>query len=224
MSSSILAPALLILGGYLCGSVSFAYLAGRLLRGIDLRQHGSGKLSGSNVYHHVGVGGMVLVGLLDMGKAALPTWLALRLGQPLGVAVAAGLAAMAGHNWSLFFGLRGGRGIGSALGTLLVIFPLGAAWIVGWVALGRLTPHAAAVWALAGFAALPMLALWRGQPSPTVWGCVGMLLVMVIKRLEGNRRPIREDPWRVLLRRLLLDRDLADFQAWISQRPEPEER
>ena len=77
---------LLILGGYLCGSVSFAYLCGRLFRGIDLREYGSGKLSGSNVYHHVSGLAMVVVGILDIGKATLPTWMGKRLGLGLSAA------------------------------------------------------------------------------------------------------------------------------------------
>lgn len=223
MSARQLGAALLIALGYLGGSVSFAYLVARLGRKIDLRQYGGGKLSGSNVYHQVGVLGMVLVGLLDIGKGALPAWLGLRLGHGLGVAVAAGLAAIVGHNWSLYLGLRGGRGIGAALGLLLVIFPWGALWVLGWVFAGRLVPHATAIPALAAFMGLPLLALWQGQPVPTVWGCWGMLALLVAKRLEGNRRPIRDEAWRVLLRRLFLDRDVADFHAWIGQRPGVEE-
>ncbi len=211
---------LLIVLGYMSGSVSFAYLAGRLKRHIDLRLYGGGKLSGSNVYHQVGLGGMVVVGVLDIAKAAAPTWLCLRLGYALSVAVLTGLAAMAGHNWSLYLGLRGGRGIGTALGMLLVLFPWGAAWVLGSVVVGRLAPHAAALPALAGFASLPVFAIKSHQPDALIWGCWGMLALVVLKRLEGNRRPITGDTWRVLWRRLILDRDLADFDVWISQRPE----
>ena len=221
MSGKLLRQALLILFGYLCGSVSFAYLAGRLGRAIDLRRYGSRKLSASNVYTYLGFGAMALVGILDIAKAVWPTWLSIRLGYELAVTVWVGLAAMAGHNWSLFLGLKGGRGISTALGLLLCIFPWGVFWMLGWVAVGRLMPHAAAGPALLGFMSLPFFAALSGQPSATVWGCLGMLLLTVLKRLEGNRQPIppHDSPWRVLWRRLVLDRDIADFEAWIRHAP-----
>jgi hypothetical protein len=82
-------------------------------------------------------------------------------------------------------------------------------------------PHAAAGPALLGFIGLPLFALWLRQPPATVWGCLGMLLLTILKRLEGNRQPIppQESAWRVLWRRLVLDRDIADFEAWIRHAP-----
>lgn len=224
MNMAWIGAALLVLLGYLSGSISFAYLAARLRRQIDLRQYGGGKLSGSNVYHQVGLASMLVVGILDIAKAALPSWLSLKLGYALWVAVLAGLAAIAGHNWSLYLGLRGGRGIAAALGMLLVIFPSGALWLLVSVLAGRLVPRAAAVPALAGLVGLPLVAIGTRQPSETICGCWGILTLAVLKRLEGNRRPIEDDTWRVLLRRLVLDRDIVDFETWIGQRPEAEEQ
>ena len=218
----MLARVLAILFGYLCGSVSFAYLVARLWRGIDLRKYGSGKLSGSNVYHHVARPAIVLVGLLDIAKAVLPTWLALNLDLGLPIAISAGLAAMIGHNWSLFLGLTGGRGLGSAVGTLLIVFPWGVLWELAWVALGRLTPKQAAVPALLGLITLPFLAYTTDQPKPVVWGCVGILVVALLKRLEANREPLPTggERWAALWRRMVLDRDIADFDTWMQRTPE----
>ena len=217
----MLETALLVLLGYLCGSVSFAYLCGRLCRGIDLREYGSGKLSGSNVYHHVSGLAMVVVGILDIGKATLPTWMGLWLGLGLPTAILAGLAAMIGHNWSLFLRLTGGRGIGTAIGVLLVVFPWGFPWVLGWLILGRLMPRAAAAPALLGLITLPFFAHAANQPGATVWGCLGMLAVTVVKRLEANRArlPSGAERWAVLGRRLVLDRDSADFDSWIQRAP-----
>ncbi len=83
----------LVLFGYLLGSIPTAYLAGRLLGGLDLREYGSGTVSGSGVARHVAPWTIVPVGLCDVGKAALPAWLAVRLGLGLVSAVLAGLAA-----------------------------------------------------------------------------------------------------------------------------------
>jgi len=102
---------LIVVLGYLLGSIPLAYIAGRLLKGIDLRQYGSGTVSGSGVYQHVAKWAIVAVGLFDIAKAAFPTWLGLELGLGLSVALAAGLAAVVGHNWPLYLGFKGGRGL-----------------------------------------------------------------------------------------------------------------
>lgn len=77
-----------IISGYLLGSISSAYLAGRWLKGIDLRRY----VSGTGVYRHVAKWAVVVVGLFDVGKGALPTWLGIRMGLGLPLALAAGSA------------------------------------------------------------------------------------------------------------------------------------
>jgi len=216
-----LLPGLLLLLGYLSGSVSYSYLLGRHRDAIDLRARGSGKLSASNVYNYYGVAGMIAVGILDVAKAALPVLLARRLGQPLLVCGLVGLAAMAGHNWSLFLGLRGGRGVATALGILLNLFSPGVIWMLGHLAAGRLVPPAAAAVGLVGFLTLPLFAAFRHQPEVVVLTCWGIALLTVLKRLEGSHKMLA-DPgpwWRVLLCRLVLDRDIANYDTWISDEP-----
>ena len=71
---------LLVLVGYLLGSIPTAYLAGLWLKGIDLRKYGSGTVSGSMVWEHVARWAVIPVGIFDLLKASFPTWLALRLG------------------------------------------------------------------------------------------------------------------------------------------------
>ncbi len=209
-----------LLFGYLLGSVSSAWLYSRL-RGVDLRRYGSRKLSGSNVYQFYGAGAMVVVGILDVAKAALPAWLALRHGPGPWGSVAAGLGATAGHNWSVYLGLKGGRGVSTALGMFLVVFWPAAPWILAWLALGRLWPSYAALVGYLGILLLPALALALQWGGAAVGACVGFLLLTTLKRLEGNREPPPAgETWRaVLWRRLWLDRDLSDFQSWAARQP-----
>jgi len=214
-------PLLVVLFGCLLGSISSAYLAGRWLKGIDLRRYGSGTVSGTGVYKHVGKWAVVVVGLFDIAKGAFPTWLGLRLGLGLWVALAAGLAAVVGHNWPFYLGFKGGRGLATMMGILLVIFPWGALWLLAILGLGRLLHHTALA-ALGGVAMLPLLS-WIAQQSPPVaWGCGGMLLLTVAKRLEANRLPLPPSGAKrrqVLLYRLLFDRDVGPREPWTERSP-----
>jgi glycerol-3-phosphate acyltransferase PlsY len=213
---------LLVLTGYLLGSIPTAYLVGRWTKGLDLRRYGSGTVSGSMVFEHVAHWLVVPVGLFDIGKAALPAWLALRLGLGMPVAAAAGLAAVAGHNWPLFLHFTGGRGLATFLGLLLVLFPWGFPWMLGFLAAGWLLGDSAA-WALAGMITLPLLSRIVGGPGVITAAAGAMLLLTLVKRLEANRRPLPPpgpERRRVILRRLFLDRDIASHKAWIRRRPE----
>lgn len=213
---------LLVAGAYLLGSIPTSYLASRWLRGLDLRQYGSGTVSGSMVFEHVARWAIVPVGLVDIGKAALPAWLAMHWDLGLPVAALAGLSAAAGHNWPLFLGLTGGRGLACFLGLLVVVFPWGFPWLVSFLAVGWLLGDSAP-WALGGLATLPLAAQVLDGPSVMGPIAVGMILLTLIKRLEANRRPLPPtgpERRRVVARRLLLDRDIADHAEWIHREPE----
>jgi glycerol-3-phosphate acyltransferase PlsY len=212
---------LLVIAAYLMGSIPSAYLAGRWLKGIDLRHYGSGTVSGTGVYYHVSKPAIVAVGLFDLAKAALPTWLALRWGLGLGVALAAGVAAMIGHNWPLYLGFKGGRGHSTILGVMLVVFPWGFPYLLAFMAVGRLLGYTA-LFSLLGIASLPLLIQLADQPAEVVWASVAMLIITVIKRLEANRQPLppeRPERRRVLLSRFLFDRDVGPHQEWVERRP-----
>jgi glycerol-3-phosphate acyltransferase PlsY len=222
----VIPSALLIVAGYLMGSIPTAYLVGRWSKGLDLRQHGSGTVSGSMVWEHVARWAVVPVGLFDIAKAAFPTWLGPRLGLGMPVAVAAGLAAVAGHNWPVYLHFTGGRGLGSFMGVLLVIFPWGFPWMLAFLAIGwRLGDSAP--WALASLLTLPLLSHLAGGPEIVGPACGAMLLMTLAKRLEANRRPLPPpgpERRRVVLRRLFFDRDIASHTEWIGRRPEEHSR
>jgi glycerol-3-phosphate acyltransferase PlsY len=120
-------PYALVLLGYLAGSIPFGVLLTRWLRGVDVRQQGSGNIGATNVTRVAGkkLGAVVL--LLDALKGALPVALALRLlpGHSL-LHAAVGLAAVLGHVYPVWLRLRGGKGVATALGVLLVLVPLAA--------------------------------------------------------------------------------------------------
>ncbi len=218
----IVKSALLLIAGYLLGSIPTAYLVGRWTKGLDLRRYGSGTVSGSMVYEHVARWAVVPVGLFDIGKAALPTWLGLQLGLGMPVAAAAGLAAAIGHNWPIWLRFTGGRGLGCFIGILLALFPWGSGWMLAFLALGwRLGDSAP--WALVSLVTLPVLSHLVGGPEIVAPTAGAMVLLTLAKRLEANRRPLPPpgpERRKVLLRRLFLDRDIASHEEWIRRRPE----
>lgn len=110
----------LILGSYLFGSIPCGYLLGRL-RGIDLRQYGSGNIGATNAFRVLGKQLGLLVFGCDVIKGLLPALLGVHFGPGWGVV--AGLAAVAGHNWSIFLGFRGGRGVATGAGVVLALMP-----------------------------------------------------------------------------------------------------
>ncbi|NUQ21320.1 MAG: glycerol-3-phosphate 1-O-acyltransferase PlsY [Gemmatimonadaceae bacterium] len=121
-------PAVAVVVGYILGSIPFAYLAGKLTRGIDLRQHGSGNLGATNVYRTLGGKIAAVVLVLDALKGAIPVLLVRRfaVGDHLALwAVAAGIAAIAGHAKPIFLLWRGGgKGVATAAGVFLALAPV----------------------------------------------------------------------------------------------------
>lgn len=115
---------IVILIGYLLGSIPFGLVIGKLTRGIDIRQYGSANIGFTNVIRTVGAKAGVVTLILDMAKGIFPAWLG---GQIVGGdAVAAGevtaaLAAVAGHNWSIYLKFSGGKGVDTSAGGLLAM-------------------------------------------------------------------------------------------------------
>ncbi len=159
---------LLVILAFLVGSLPFGLMIGRLVRGIDVRQHGSGNLGATNVLRTLGRGWGALTLLLDIGKGFLAVaWLpgclglgSVASGSPW-PAVAA-VAAVAGHVLTPFAGFRGGKGVATLLGAFLALAPLPA--LIGVLGFGITV-------AVSGFVSLGSLTLALLMPLATIlWG------------------------------------------------------
>ncbi len=123
--------ALLILLAYLLGSFSGSLMLGRL-RGVDIRRLGSGNAGGTNALRTQGWKFALGTVLVDVGKGVLAVWVAQRWGSgEAWLPYAAGLAAVVGHVWPVFHGFRGGKGAGTLVGALLVLWPLSVVFLIG---------------------------------------------------------------------------------------------
>jgi len=205
----------LIVLSYLIGSFPTAYVLARLVRGIDIRRYGTGNVGGSNVGVQLGAWATVVVGLSDIAKGALPPLAVHSLGGDDLTAALCGLAVIIGHNWSLFLGFKGGRGMATILGSLLVLAPWGTALVLASILIGRLMRLTAFVNAI-GVLLLPLVAVLLHQSSVIVLLCLAIVVVTAVKRLLANGEPYPATipPGRVRLNRLLFDRDVSPSAAW----------
>ena len=213
----------LIIFAYLLGSVPTAYIAGRALRGIDIRSYGSGSVSGSNVWQSVSRWATVPVGIADISKGVIPVVIAWAMGltlmeEPKLAQGIVGLAAIAGHNWSIFLRFTGGRGIATMMGVLVVLAPWELLVFIGLFLLG-IALFNVPVGAFIAAVALPLASLGFGEPLPLTLCLLTMTLILIAKRLMANRGALIVDWRRVLVYRLLLDRDIPDREAWVHRTP-----
>jgi len=114
---------LLLIIAYLLGSIPFGYLITKYTTKKNLMEIGWKKNSGSNVFKNVGLWQGVFTFVFDVGKGFLAVYLARYFGFSEILQVFCGVLAVAGHNWSVFLGLKGGRGLAALIGALLVISP-----------------------------------------------------------------------------------------------------
>ena len=147
-----------LLASYLLGAMPTSYLAGRLFRGIDLREHGSRNLGATNLYRVLGWRYAIPVGLIDVAKGLIPVLVfAPRVSPSELFALVCGLVAVLGHVFSVFVGFKGGKGVATAAGVMLGLAPVALAvaavvwavlvYLTGYVSLGSIA--AAAVFPLA---------------------------------------------------------------------------
>jgi glycerol-3-phosphate acyltransferase PlsY len=106
---------------YLLGSVSFSIVIAKYVKGIDIRQHGSGNAGATNTLRVLGKGPGLLVFFLDIAKGVAAVWIGHGLGQNAWIPVLCGLAAIVGHNWPIWFRFKGGKGIATTVGVIATL-------------------------------------------------------------------------------------------------------
>lgn len=185
--------------GYVFGSVSFAFLVGKF-NGIDIRQYGSGNVGATNVRRVLGRGWGRFCFVMDVCKGLLPVFLMLRLTDPAAqpaqhawLPVLAAVGAVAGHVWPFWLHFRGGKGVATTVGALVLIAP----WcvltaLVGWVGVFYSTGYVS-IASLAAAVLLPASGLvlyllnYGAMPGPTL-GLLILLGILIIVRHRSNIR------------------------------------
>ena len=213
---------LITLLSYLIGSIPWGLIIGHLVAKVDIRKYGSGRTGGTNVMRTLGRRAFLAVALLDIGKGAASVLIAgvilngavysidsLSLGTAFAQALA-GMAAIIGHIWPIFAGFRGGRGVATFFGALLVMCPVaglfGAAILLlvallsGYASLGSITGTVCA-----SIITILFTLLWGYPIEYLFFSITGTLLITLIHQsnikrlLAGNERPFNK--------RVILDKD-----------------
>ena len=216
---------LLCIGAYLLGSVPFAFLLAKWFYGIDIRQHGTGKVGAANVLRVASKWLAVPVAIFDIGKGALMVWAAQLLGMEAAVQVTVGLITIVGHNWSVFLRFRGGRGIFTSLGVITILSPwLGLIILVIPYLFAPIRQVAFGVFL--ALLSLPFFSWFLSQPLniderlPVTLGFVVLLLMAFLKRLATHRTELSQSVplTELLFNRLLFDRDIRDAKVWTQRK------
>lgn len=183
---------LAVIISYLMGSFPTAIIAGKLIKKIDIREHGSGNAGATNVFRVLGWKAGVIVLIIDIFKGFVPVyWVVNMIPSAIGGSdarvyfqILVGIAAIAGHIWTVFAGFRGGKGVGTAAGVFLGLAPMpvmicllifiGVVWKTRFVSLGSM---------IAAFL-LPIILLFRkfmlGIDVPLPLIILGIILAFLI--------------------------------------------
>ena len=201
--------------GYLLGAIPFGLLIAKRQAKVDVRQHGSGKTGATNVLRTAGRKAATLVAALDVSKGVLAVVFAglivsrdyLVVGDfGLGMLVAqvlAALAAVAGHNWSVFLGFKGGRGVATFFGGLVALCPVAAIFGGGVLIIGAGLTRFASLGSIAGavgtYAILVPLTIMHGFPIEyLVYALIGTIAIIAMHRdniarlMSGKERRLGE--------------------------------
>jgi len=179
---------IIIISGYLIGSIPFALLLARRWGTADLRAIGSGNLGAANVMRSAGVTAGIVVALLDLGKGAASVALAERFSDSAAAPALAGLAAIVGHIYPVWLRFRGGKGVATACGVFSVLTPavvppvlaifLGTVWLTKYISLGSLLATLA----------LPPIAYAVGTPAPAVVAAFAASALIVFRHRSNLAR------------------------------------
>ncbi len=185
----IIKTILMVILAYLLGSINWAYILGRAIKKIDIRKYDNPGVAGA--WRQLGPKWGVLVALLDIGKAALPVYLAKVLFLPnYTPIILVVLAVILGHNWPIFLQFKGGMGMGTTMGALLILLPkeFGIAFLVAlivglglWLILKR-RKATVAYGAIIGYILMPILTWMRFKESHPLFILTLLLFGIVIIR------------------------------------------
>jgi acyl phosphate:glycerol-3-phosphate acyltransferase len=177
---------------YLVGSLTPSIWITRLVKGVDVRDSGSGHATTTNTVRQIGFGWGALVLLLDIAKGFIPTWLAITYAPADWIIPLTAASAVLGHCWPVFAGFRGGMGLATAGGAIMAASWLGFVLGLGLlVLLTLIIRHSARASVVMGVLLAPVLYL-IGLRGDVIWISIAIGIVIAIRFLIDWNRQYRE--------------------------------
>jgi len=185
-----------LIASYLVGSIPTAYIFGRLYKGIDIREHGSGNIGATNTFRVLGKVPGICVLIVDVFKGIVATTLIADIFhlETTGIYVLLGVCAVAGHNWTVFLKFKGGKGIATTLGVIIglaiKILPIRPVffWVILiWLVIFLISGYVSLSSILAGIA-LPLIMLITGQEIEIVFLGIILCLLSVLRHRPNIKR------------------------------------
>lgn len=174
--------------GYLLGSIPFAFLMARLVKGVDIRKMGGGNIGAVNTMREIGTVPGFAVFFLDMAKGALAVLVAQWLDLHLYWVFAVGLAAVVGHNWPVWLKFRGGQGLATTMGVLAVLAPIPFAICFGVLLLVVIFTSNVRISAVASFVFFPPLVWAFGGELSVILYSIALPVFCLLKMIPRFRR------------------------------------
>ena len=182
---------LIILLGYFLGSVPTAYIAGHVLRGVDIRRVGDENMGAANAFRQLGAKTGIAVFLVDAGKGALVILIAQAASLPLVAVLSTGVAVVIGHNWPIFIGFRGGRGEATTIGVLLTLITQPMLIVGGVAAIAFfITRRVILGQGPFMFPPLPLVCWWLGVPGVLVAYSIALPCLVGLTHFLRTRRAV----------------------------------
>ena len=182
---------LIILLGYILGSIPTAYIAGLMLKGKDIRQMGDGNMGAANAFRELGAKAGITVFFIDATKGVLPVLIAQGAALSQAVVLITGVATVVGHNWPIFIGFRGGRGESTTIGVLLVLITQPMLIMAGPVIATLLVKKNVIIASCLLFIPLPLVCWWLGLPGVLVSYSVALPCLVGITHYLQTRREVK---------------------------------
>lgn len=193
---------------YFIGSIPTAYIFGRLLKGLDIREHGSGNMGATNAFRVLGKGPGTAVLILDIIKGIIPTTVVANLfgaTDPLSLVII-GLVAVAGHNWTVFLQFKGGKGIATSLGVLIGLTiqlpgvrPILLLTLGVWLVLFLLFRYVSLA-SIAAVVVLPIFMVAYNEPFPLIAMAIVLCIFIVFRHRSNIKRLVKGQENRVSFR------------------------
>lgn len=174
---------------YVLGSLPFGYIVGKLFKKVDIREFGSGNIGTTNAFRILGppLASLVLIG--DVGKGILSVYLVkyLNIDSSL-ISAIAGLAVICGHDWSLFLGFKGGKGIATTFGVVFALNPIISVLAVTVWGVVLITSKYASLSSICALISIFIFTIIFKQPYEYILFSAIILIIAIFKHKENIKR------------------------------------